>query len=380
MKKLESRTWCIGAPALATIAALALAPNVALAQVPTLGKPTTQSSVDGLNARIAALESRLKLLEDRVKKLEDKPDVADQPVGEKVPKEILGNFPKNLKVRAPFTVVDDRDRPLVRIEVNEDAPLLTMMGGSKGHVEFTPNHLSIQRSEASQGGIRFGVGDSGKGFLLLRDNEGGDAVTLGYLQTDNRLSFKMYANNNVMVELGENANDLGSGSLKLGNGRGNFSAELGTNPRNEMALRIRGGSTAVVAGLGVNPGGDGGGALKIADRTGKILASVETKEATGHVNVFGTDGKARANMGAEADGRGFVRIGASENLEAASLTVDPATSGGQLHTRSSSGIGATVGTKMGPTGLVLGDLCVNSSRQKGTCFSAVAIKSLLVYF
>jgi hypothetical protein len=189
----------------------------------------------------------------------------------------------------------------------------------------------------------------------------------------------MSSNNKVMVEVGENEKDPGSGSLRLGNGQGTFTGELGTNAKKEMALRIRNRNNQMITGLGVDPDGGGGGALKLANEKGVILASVVAKPQAGHVNIFGEDGKARANMGAEPDGRGFVRIGTPENGEAASLTVSTTTGGGVLQVKDKAGIGATLGAKAGNSGN-FGDVCVNSYKQKMMCISIIAAKSILPYY
>lgn len=338
-----------------------------------------QATIKTFGEVLAKHDQRIQTLEQRVQTLDQRLQSLSKEIAKNGKNDVADKDPKPLTVRAPFAVVDNGGRTILRVDNDTEGPTLTVSSNAS-RAEITATHLDIRGSGELGGGVALGRGKSGNGFYLLVDKSGADAATLGYQQGESRLAFKMYANQKPVVDLGDNERDPGSGSLRLGNGRGDFVAELGANQRKEMSLRIRGSSNQVVAGLGVNPGGDGGGALKISDRNGAIVASVETKSGTGHVNVFASDGTARANMGAESDGRGFVRIGTSQNVEAASLTIDPASGGGVLQTKNNTGIGATVGTKMGRGGQMLGDLCVNSSKQKGTCFSTLAAKALIIYF
>ena len=352
---------------------------LARAQVPSVGQPTAQPSVTQLVARVTTLEAQLRALDARLKRLEKDTLNVDKVGEETKPKEIGEELPKPMKVRAPFEVVDNNDRAIMRVENGKDGPVLRVIGNTS-KTEIRADVIDVHAAGGNGGGATLGAGKSGNGFLILDDKAGNPAASLGIMQSDNRLALKLYANGKVMTDLGENDRDLGSGALKLGNGRGTFTAELSTNPQNDMALRIRSHSNQVVAGLGVDPDGAGGGALKLADKSGNILASAVAKASAGHVVVFGTDGKARANIGAEPDGRGFVRVGTADNLEAASLTVVPETGGGVLQTKDKAGIGVSVGTKRGQGGLVLGDLCATSSKQKSTCFSTLAAKNLIFYF
>jgi hypothetical protein len=83
-------------------------------------------------------------------------------------------------------------------------------------------------------------------------------------------------------------------------------------------------------------------------------------------------------MGAGPDGRGFVRVGVPQNMEAVSLTVGPITGGGVLQVKDKAGVGVTIGPRQANAGAV-GDMCVNSARQKGICFSMLAAKSMMPY-
>jgi hypothetical protein len=334
--------------------------------------------VKNLTATAAKHEQRIQTLEQRVEALSKQ--IANNDKKDDDKKDDGKKDPQPLRVRAPFEVVDNNDRAIMRVVNGKDGPSLTLLANAS-KTEIRAGQIDVRGGAGGdRGGIQLGVGTSGNGFYVAFDKSGGAVASLGFLQGENRLALRLFANSKVMAELGENDLDLGSGALKLGNGRGAFTAELSTNPQNDMALRIRSNSNQVVAGLGVDPDGDGGGALKLANKSGNILASAVAKASAGHVTVFGTDGKARANIGAEPDGRGFVRVGTADNLEAASLTVVPETGGGVLQTKDKAGIGVSVGTKRGQGGLVLGDLCATSSKQKSTCFSTLAAKNLIFYF
>jgi len=318
--------------------------------------------IEELEKRVLTLEQRLAALAREIGKGSIVPDTTP------------------LTVRAPFVVVDERGQPVLRVESTAQGPTLTMLGRDSRRAFLSSSSLLINSGTGSPGGVRVGVGTRGHGFLFLVRQGGATAADVGFDQTTERLGFRLYANNQIAAELAVEKSGAGSGSLRLGDGKGKFPAELAANARNEMALKLRGASGEVVAGLGVNPNGGGGGALQIADRTGAVLASVESKGGAGHVNVFGSDGNARANMGSEPDGRGFLRIGSSKNVEAASLSVSPTTGSGLLQTKNEAGIGVTIGTNVGEGGRLLGDLCVNSTLQKGTCFSALAKKNFIIYY
>jgi uncharacterized coiled-coil protein SlyX len=321
--------------------------------------------------RIQALEQRLQALDQRVQALSkqiaenNKPDVDDK-------------NPKTLTVRAPFVVVDGQGKEMMRVGQGEAGPTLTMVGTNSATARLTTHDLIIRTTATDAGGVRVGVGLRGNGHLFLIRKGGEVAADIGFDQATERLGLRFYNNKQITAEIGVADAAPGAGFLQLGNGHGNTTAEIGANTKNEMSLKVRSNTGQVVAGLGVSPDGDGGGAIKLANGKGAILASMIAAPEAGHVNVFGVDGKARANMGAEPDGRGFLRIGSDKNVEAASLTVTPMGSG-FLQTKDPQGVGAVLGTTS-KDGSAFGDLCLRSSKQKELCFSMLAVKNLIKYW
>ena len=141
-----------------------------------------------------------------------------------------------------------------------------------------------------------------------------------------------------------------------------------------MSLKIRTSEGKVVAGLGMSPGGSGDGALHIGNSEGEILASV-TADPAGSVNIFERGGKAVANIGAESDGRGFVRIGTKRDQEAVSLTATEE-KGGFIQAKHANGMGVEIGTKTGAQ--PFGDVCATG--KKVFCLSTAAAKTITPYW
>src|SRR4029078_6261119 len=120
--------------------------------------------------------------------------------------------PQPLRVRAPFEVVDNNDRAIMRVVNGKDGPTLTMVA-TASETEIRAGQIDVRGGAGGdRGGIQLGVGTSGNGFYVSFDKAGGAVASLGFLQGENRLALKLFANNKVMAELGENDRDLGSGA------------------------------------------------------------------------------------------------------------------------------------------------------------------------
>ena len=75
-----------------------------------------------------------------------------------------------------------------------------------------------------------------------------------------------------------------------------------------MALRIFNDGVQV-AGIGIDPEHANGGAVKIGDSAGTIVASMTSlAKGEGSVAVFGPSGKSVASLGIQDNGRGFVAV------------------------------------------------------------------------
>jgi hypothetical protein len=323
-----------------------------------------QERIKSLEARVQTLDQRLQQLTKQLAE-NSKPDVDDK-------------NPKPLTVRAPLVVVDAQGKQMMHVDQGPLGPTLTMFGTNGTSALLSGHDLIIRTGTSDPSGVRIGVGARGNGHVFLTRKGGETAADIGFDQTTERLGLRFYNNRQIAAEIGVAQAAPGAGFLQLGNGSGTTTAEIGTNTKNEMSLKVRSNTGQVVAGLGVNPDGGGGGAIKLANGKGDILASMIAAQEAGHVNVFGVDGKARANMGAEPDGRGFLRIASDKNEEAASLTID-ATGGGALQVRDPKGIGAVLSPRL-KSGVTFGDFCVQSSKQKGLCFSQLAAKNIMPYF
>ena len=181
-----------------------------------------------------------------------------------------------------------------------------------------------------------------------------------------------------MVDLGSNEDDFDSGALRLGNGRGQFTAELGNTTDNRMALTIKNRSAGLVAAIGESRDSEMGGAVKLWNASAKQSVSLLAKGSSTALSLFDSKGTPVANVLADPEGRGLVSVGSAANPKAGELKLSERTGNGVLAVMSREGIFAQVGVNQTTT--TYGDLCVNSSKQKGTCFSALAAKNFFFYW
>ena len=278
---------------------------------------------------------------------------------------------KVTRVQAPFEVLDDNGKPILRVvadgkfrgvyALNARARPVALFGESAASGSGT---LGVM-NEASQGYAALDVADD-IGMVTIGTTIGGPP--LGFFGSAGIIS--------KGPAVGEQAKPREGIAFRIQEANGTAVAELSNNAGKGggMSLKIRTSEGKVVAGLGMSPGGSRGGALHIANGDAEILASV-TADPAGSVNIFERGGKAVANMGAEADGRGFVRVGTRRDQEAASITATEA-KGGFIQARHPNGMGVEIGTKTGTQ--THGDVC--ASGKKVFCLSTAAAKTITPYW
>ncbi len=284
---------------------------------------------------------------------------------------------KTTKLQAPFEVVDGNGKPILRVVDGEKKFRGLLAMGSRG----TPVVLIGEHSESNSGAVSV-LGDEGQGYAELSIGDDIGAVVIGSSQARPPLGYFGSANAvNKLPGVGEESVRREGVALRLQEEDGTAVAELSNSPAAGdkgagMSLKIRNKEGKVVAGLGVNPDGGGGGALKIGDSKGVVLASMVATQKAGRVNVFeSAGGTAVADMGAEDDGRGFVRVSSTKQGEAASLSVGTA-NGGIVQVRNPAGFGVILGISgENPKG----DICAVGKKGQ-VCFSTLCAKNFMPYW
>jgi hypothetical protein len=239
---------------------------------------------------------------------------------------------------------------------------------------------SIGEHSGSNSGAVSVLGEEGQGYAELSIADDIGVVVIGSSPAHPPLGYFGSANAvNKLPGVGEKSVQREGVALRLQEEDGTAVAELSNSPAGEdagMSLKIRSKEGKVVAGLGLNPDGGGGGALKIADSKGVVLASMVATQKAGSVNVFeSAGGTAVADMGAEDDGRGFVRVGSTKQSEAASLSVGTA-NGGIVQVRNPAGFGVILGISgENPKG----DICAVGKKGQ-VCFSTLCAKNFMPYW
>jgi hypothetical protein len=249
--------------------------------------------------------------------------------------EAQGASPQVLTVKAPFQVVDAGGKVILKAEVRDGKPELTI-------------------GDLASGGTTLGVGASGAGFVLVRTASGTDGVALGqYKGTKMGVSVLRSDGQTLAGRLSLDANDLGR--LQVGSpdeGKGGVDVGVGTGSgagfvmvhtpagKDGVALGIyrggpigvsvfapdgeaieaslaagqKGGSVKVmnVGGVGVAAllAGDTGGGLALTGPAGgKSAVSLAVDGSGGKVRVFPqAGGTAQAELGAASDGGGAVNV------------------------------------------------------------------------
>jgi hypothetical protein len=282
---------------------------------------------------------------------------------------------KTTQLQAPFEVVDGNGKPILRVVDGEKKFRGLLAMGSQG----TPVGSIGEHSGSNSGAVSV-LGEEGQGYAELSIADDIGVVVIGSSPAHPPLGYFGSANAvNKLPGVGEKSVQREGVALRLQEEDGTAVAELSNSPAGEdagMSLKIRSKEGKVVAGLGVNPDAGGGGALKIADSKGVVLASMVATQKAGSVNVFeSAGGTAVADMGAEDDGRGFVRVGSTKQSEAASLSVGTA-NGGIVQVRNPTGFGVILGISgENPKG----DICAVGKKGQ-VCFSTLCAKNFMPYW
>ena len=262
----------------------------------------------------------LQTLHDRVRKLETR--IA----GDEQDRDTPGGKTVANRVRAPFVVVDAKDRPIVTIDASGDAHLLrmgTLGSGSAIQLQRTADQATLlaqlgsadnqvrigvrqslgPRLEAytPQNSTIIGAGPNKRHGLFLRDGGGG----------------KGKAPAKVLGELAMNVGE-GGGILRLHDSNGQQAISAGSNPREGGRAQLGLGAPGKPLGMVLYTAADGHGELQLlGDGNGKPV--IELSGSRRHLllsNRAGTPAAVmRLSQGGSGSGGNFTAVdGAGNNV------------------------------------------------------------------
>ena len=208
--------------------------------------------------------------------------------------------PEVLTVKAPFQVVDAGGRVVMKVEVNDGRPRLTV-------------------GDPASGGSALGVGASGAGFAVVRTATGTDGVALGAYRGE-PIGVRVIGPDGKNVEGALALSKIDQGSLTLGMpDKGGMQLGTGKSGTGFMVLRRQSGEPGISMGLL-----DGRPlAVSIFGENAKELVTLETSQKGGSMKVSTSAGVPVAAVFAGEDGRGIALTGAAGGSSAVSLRVEP---------------------------------------------------------
>jgi hypothetical protein len=248
-------------------------------------------------------------------------------------------------VTAPFTVVDGRDRVLMRVDAATGGGATLAIGGGDG------GFIALDTSDAFAG-VRVGVGTSANAALLSGEQHTG--VMIGSAKP---MAFIGMDGNDPTITLNNINGDAVVGmTVDKEGGRIDVLDVAGTQTAASMSSSASGGSLRAfdsegnaVAGM---LGGKGGGRLALTGAGGgKSAVSLSVATDGGVVRVFPSEGgKARAELAATSSG-GALNLFDIAGANAASIDVDESKAGRLEFTNGNGSIvvqaGATPANRLG---------------------------------
>jgi hypothetical protein len=217
-----------------------------------------------------------------------------------------GGRPEVLTVRAPFQVVGGGGKVLLSVEQTPEGLAKLVVG------------------DAKSGLAALGVGQSGDGYVIIRNATGKDAVALGR-DRGIGMGLRLYAADGVTVK--------GSLALGLGNepifsvgdsASGGVDAGVGKSGAGFVTVRRATSKVAFdLSQLGGRPM-----ALRILGENGKDLVRLTTDATGGYVHVLNAAGVPVGGLLSSASGGGLALTGPDGGKSAISLSVEP--SGGKV--------------------------------------------------
>jgi hypothetical protein len=226
--------------------------------------------------------------------------------------------PQPLTVRAPFIVVDDQNKPIIKVDY-------VAHGQPRGILAFSDyNNPSAQMT----------VNATGDGLVVVRRaganpfaGEGTNAVALGIDQQGNG-GVRVRNHDKLVAELGNDPS--GNGTLAVYDAAGKAivkAQEKGTDPRGLVVLNAQGqiaaestveasgrGSVKVMNATGVGvaallSGDTGGGLALTGPAGGKSAVSLSVDASGGKVRIFPqAGGSAQAELAAASEGGGAINV------------------------------------------------------------------------
>jgi hypothetical protein len=299
---------------------------------------TTGASLAELTARLSALERRNAVLERELATL-----VQSTP------------SPDLSRVKAPFEVVDRAGRPILRVMEGEPTGagvvITSGVGGARHGVYILhPNGTrvaGIGQAPAGHGALTVRAPD-GRTIFAVTEGEptgtgivvtGGEAGTRGGLYVLDGSGHRLAALGQSGLGVGTlqlrdergttRVHADGSGTLVLSDANGKGVLRVAENPAPSDA---RGSAQVVISG------GADGGAVRVANKTGKVVVGMlGGVRGAGAVVVANPAGQGVAEMSVSDDGRGLLQIFGRAGRPVAVLTQAVETPGGLLQISNQNG-------------------------------------------
>ena len=242
-------------------------------------------------------------------------------------------------VTAPFTVVDGRNRELMRVDAGAGGGATLAIGGGGGD-----GFIALDTSDALAI-VRVGVGTGANAALLSGEEHTG--VMIGSAKP---MAFIGMDGNNPTVTVNNINGDAVVGmTVDKEGGRIDVLDPAGTHTAASMSSSASGGTLRAFDGegkavAGMLGGKDGGRLALTAAGGGKSAVSLSVAEEGGVVRVFPNEGgKARAELAATTSG-GALNLFDTAGANAASIDVDEGKAGHLEFTNGSGSIVVQAGT------------------------------------